>query len=272
MSRQVAVGGLAVELGDAEIEQPRAPVRAPDQDVAGLDVAVDHQVAVRVRECVGHPQQQADACAPIQLLLLAVLVERDAVDILHRQVQRTVCGLAAIDQLRDVRVAEARENLHLRAEAFAGGAIGAEQQLDRDGLLEAAGHPLCPVHRAHAAAADQLDHLEGADARARRHLRPAGLALEQRARQQALGGAASLEPPHGRGSHGMPSPPAVNRLRIRIFPQPTSARPTRAAGPPPPARSRGSCGRRPRCRRSSTPPARCRAHGRAAPARSHRTG
>ena len=46
-------------------------------------------------------------------------IVRLAFDVLHYQVRLTVVGLARIDQSRDVRVIEARENLALGAEAHA---------------------------------------------------------------------------------------------------------------------------------------------------------
>ena len=59
------------------------------------------------------------ALAQVEPPLVAVLIERLALDVLHDEVWLAIVRLACIDQPRDVRMIEARENLPLGAEAHA---------------------------------------------------------------------------------------------------------------------------------------------------------
>lgn|GEM_PF-6641286 len=47
-------------------------------------------------------------------MLLAIRDDLDAVDILHREVRHAVAANAAIEQARDVRMWESRQNLPFR--------------------------------------------------------------------------------------------------------------------------------------------------------------
>ena len=63
-----------------------------------------------------------------QPILVAVLIERLALDILHDEVWLTIIRLTRIDQARDIRMIEARKNLPLSAEAHA--QIGSVRTVD----------------------------------------------------------------------------------------------------------------------------------------------
>ena len=127
-----------------------------DQHVRGLDVAVDHQVAVGVGDRAADLQVQAHDGVRIERMLVAPAVDALAVDQRHGQPAGAVVGHARVDQGGDVGVVEAGQDLGLAVEALApGGAQRAQgQDLDR-GLL--AGHALLApgaVDHGHAAAAE----------------------------------------------------------------------------------------------------------------------
>ena len=87
----------------------------------------------------------------------AVLGDRLALDVLHREVRQAVLGDAAVEQARDARVVERREDLPLLAEPadHPGVQVGAApHQLERDPLVELAVVPVGEEHGAHPALAD----------------------------------------------------------------------------------------------------------------------
>src|SRR6476469_8571352 len=91
--------------------------------------------------------------------------DADAVDILHRVIRLAVARLAAVEERRDVRMHERREDLPLVLEAFA---ILARRErtahdFQRDLLRETALAARREVDRAHAARADEALHAIVAD-------------------------------------------------------------------------------------------------------------
>ncbi len=53
-------------------------------------------------------------------MLFAIPVERDALDEIHHEVGEPFLGGATVDELRDVRVIEPREDLSFRAKSLRG--------------------------------------------------------------------------------------------------------------------------------------------------------
>ena len=96
---------------DPEVHHHRPPV--VQQDVLGLDVAVDHPVAVRVVQRVGHlggdPHRLVDAELRLAVQLVA---DRLALDVGHDVVEEAV-GLARVEQRQDVRVLQCGGGLDL---------------------------------------------------------------------------------------------------------------------------------------------------------------
>jgi hypothetical protein len=92
-------------LGQAEVEDLGRAVGG-DQDVGGLQVAVDHRVPVGVLDRRADRQQQPGAVPGGQLPVGAVLADRLALDVLHDEVGQAVLGRAAVEQPGDVRVAQ----------------------------------------------------------------------------------------------------------------------------------------------------------------------
>ena len=119
------------------------------QDVAGLEVAVDDQVLVGEVDGRADLPEELQALAHRQLPVVAVLVDRPPLDVLHDEVGAAVLGGAAVEQLGDVRMVEVGEDLALGAEAADDlvGVHAAPDELDRDPLLELLVGPLRQVDR-----------------------------------------------------------------------------------------------------------------------------
>ena len=103
------------ELGNAEIQQLGRVIRG-DEYVAWLDVAVDHQVLMRVLHGRTHFHEQLQTGCRVERVALAVLDNRQAFDVLHREVRQTVGRGASVEQAGDIRMIQAGENLTFVAE------------------------------------------------------------------------------------------------------------------------------------------------------------
>ena len=123
------------------------------------------QVRVRVGDGFEHVDEQAQASVGVERVLVAVVIDALAFDVLEHQVGMTARRHAGVDEVRDVRMGEAREDVAFAAEPlFAGPAHQREvEQLDRDPSLEAAVAALAQPHAAHAALTDALDEAVRAD-------------------------------------------------------------------------------------------------------------
>lgn len=149
--RQARGGAVAIDLlqpRDAEVQQHRMALGG-DQHVGGLEVAVHDQVAVR------EVQRRADLAQQLQPLRQRRAggpgVQRASVDEGHDEVGPARGRGAAVQQPRDVRVLQRRQDL-----ALAGQQLGrrlAAQQLDGGALLVEAVGALGREHAAHAALA-----------------------------------------------------------------------------------------------------------------------
>ena len=144
------------QLGDAEIEQAHMAVRR-DQDVRRLEVQMHDQTGVRMADGRADLQKQTDAPRHQQRALLAPLGDRGAVDVVEREIGLQVAVDARIEQMRDVRMFEAGEDLALPAEAQVQariGEAGPQQFQGHAALVEAVRTPRQP-DLAHAALAEQ---------------------------------------------------------------------------------------------------------------------
>ena len=149
---------VAEQLGDAEIEQLHLAV-AVHEDVRRLQVAVDDQVGVGVRDRRLDVQEEADACLDAEPLVVAVAIDVLAVDVLEHEVGLTGPRDAGVDQPRDVGVRQLGEDRAFAAEP--GLPFPPEQrrvqQLDRGAALEAAVAALGEPDAAHPALVDRRD-------------------------------------------------------------------------------------------------------------------
>ena len=112
---------------DAEVHHHGAPVI--QQEILGLDVAVDHAMAVRVIERLGHLAGDAYRLLHTELRLAVELVaDRLPFDVRHHIEEEPVRG-AAVEERQDVRMLQARGGLDLHQEALGaehGGEFGLE--------------------------------------------------------------------------------------------------------------------------------------------------
>ena len=122
-----APAGLAGRERDAEVGDQRLAV--VQQDVLGLDVAVDHAVAVGVVERRGHFGRDPDRVGDRELLLAGEPVAQGlALDVGH-DVEEVAVGLARVEQGQDVGVLEVGRQLDLGQEPLGadhGRQLGAE--------------------------------------------------------------------------------------------------------------------------------------------------
>jgi hypothetical protein len=173
--RRVVVPPIAFQqLGNAEVEQLHLTV-AGHEHVRGFQVAVHDQVGVRVRHRREDVEEQPDARIDPQRVLVAMLVEVPAVNVLQHQIRLAGTRDAGVDETRDVRMSEARENGAFALEAFSTSApdeLGVEQ-LHRGLTLESAVAARREPYAAHATSAERLDQRVGADGRAFERFGPA---------------------------------------------------------------------------------------------------
>lgn len=113
-----ALAGGVGELADAEIEQARVP-GIVHQHVGWLDVAVDDEVAVRVRDRAADLQEQAHDCPCVRRVRIAPAIDAFALHQRHRQPAGAVVGHARVDQRGGVGMVEAGQDLGLALEALA---------------------------------------------------------------------------------------------------------------------------------------------------------
>ncbi len=176
------------QLGDAEVEQLGLAF-AVDQDVRRLEVAVHHQVLVGVGDRRADVDEELQPFLERQLVLLAVGVERQAVDVLEHEVGAAVGGGAAFEKPGDVGMVEAGEDLPLGEEALVDDrqVLAGADDLDRHLALEFLVAPLGQVDHPHAAAAQHLEQPVGADPLGvERGVAAAALALRGRQLDEAV--------------------------------------------------------------------------------------
>jgi len=106
-------------LGHAEVDDLRHRLVVADrhQNVSGLQVAVDHRFLVRVLHPRADLQEQLQTLAVGQPVPVAVLGDRDTLDVLHHEVRPAVRRRARVEDLGDRRVVHQRQRLPLGLEA-----------------------------------------------------------------------------------------------------------------------------------------------------------
>ncbi len=157
--------GVVEKFGDAEVEEFGFAALV-DEDIGGFEVAMDDEVGVGEGDGGAELAEQEEALPEEEVVLVAELVEGDAVDELHGEIGLAVGGDAAIEEAGDGRVFEAGKDLAFAEEAEAGGfgVEGAEEEFDGGFLLEAAFVAGGEEDFAHAAGADAGFEAPGADA------------------------------------------------------------------------------------------------------------
>ena len=160
----VGVRVLADEPRDSEVQQLHL-AGGRHQDVGGLEVEVQHEVAVRVGDRVAYVEEEREPRPHVEGVLVAPAGERHAVHELHGEPRPAVVEHATVDQARDSRVVEAREDPPFRQE------LGAQRlvrepdlhHLERHLLFELAVGALCEIDHPHPAVPHLVRGAERAD-------------------------------------------------------------------------------------------------------------
>ena len=152
LARAYGSGGEigAEELGDSEIQELGLSLGG-HEDVGRFHVAVDHQVLVGDLNRGANLAKELQPFRYRQLLLVAVLVDRLSLDVLHDQEQPSVLGRAAVVELGDVWMVDRGQDLPLVAEPAdeVGARRGAPEELDGHGSPELVVLPLGQIDRPH---------------------------------------------------------------------------------------------------------------------------
>ena len=128
--------------------------------LAGFKIPMDDRLLVRVLYALAGLDEQLESLADLELLLIAILRDRQPRHVLHDEVRLTLGRDAGIEHLGDDRMIHDRERLPFRLEALHDGLV-VHPRLDqlqghgpahRSGLL---GEPYLP-HAAFAEFADEL--------------------------------------------------------------------------------------------------------------------
>src|SRR5262249_17996809 len=104
------------KLRDPEVEKLWHSVPV-DQNVAGLQVAVDDEMAVRIFNCVAHREEEAQPLFDAEIVLRCVLCDPGPLDVLHDQVRSSVIAGTPVEESCNVRMLKTRQNLTLATEA-----------------------------------------------------------------------------------------------------------------------------------------------------------
>jgi hypothetical protein len=171
---QAVVGRLrlsvaAHHLRDPEIEQLYLPVLGY-QDVARLEVTVDHQVLVGIAYRLGHLKEEPEPVVDTESARLGVGDDGDALDVLDGEVRLPLVADPTVEQPGDVGVAQPGEDLALGQETAVDpvGVDAVSDQLEGDLLPELAVGPLGEIDDAHPPAGELADDSVGADDAAHR--------------------------------------------------------------------------------------------------------
>ncbi len=164
--RQRNVRGAGQQLGGAEIQQLHGAFGI-DQDVPGLQIAMDDQAPVGIVDRVRHLKNQQQPALHAQPSLIAVLVDGLSLHQFRDEVGIAGGGDAPVQKAGDVVVIQRSEKLPLGQEAAQ--ELGARQvrchDLQGDRLVELAIGAPRPIDRAHPAPSNQLDCPIGAELR-----------------------------------------------------------------------------------------------------------
>ena len=154
-ARGLLIGVHADEFGDAEIEQLHRALFG-DEDIGGLQITVNDAVLQGELNGVANGAKEADAFADVEFAIVAPLIDRFALDILHDEIGPAFFGGAGVVETGDVGMLERSQDRALLLEAldhFAPGRFGSDD-FDGDLLFEEAVRAAREVDSAHAAPSD----------------------------------------------------------------------------------------------------------------------
>ena len=106
---------LVERLGDAEVDDlgRGLTVLVLDEDVARLEVAVDHALGVRVLHRLAHLDEQPQPIRKTQSMPIAMLRDGQALDQFHREPGPCLLGQPAVEDFRDAGVVHDGKRLPL---------------------------------------------------------------------------------------------------------------------------------------------------------------
>ena len=144
------------EAGGAEVEEMGDAVFA-DEDVVGLEVAMDDEVLVGELDGGADGEEEAEFFLEGEVMGSTIFVDADAVDVIHDEEKDAVVADAAVEEAGDVGVVEGGEDLALLAEALeeSFGGKGQVDDLDGDLFFVLAVGAVREIDGAHAAAAEE---------------------------------------------------------------------------------------------------------------------
>ena len=178
---RVPLGIPLEQLGDAEVEQLDLSVSA-HQYVGRLDVAVDDQIGVCVRDHVQHIEEQPQAGFDAQRMFVAVPVDALAVHVLENEIWLPARRDTGVDQVRDARMPQSGEKSAFTAETLFSCAADERdvQQFHGGASLEAAVAALRQPDATGSPLPDQFEESIGSYDLARQRLRERGARFEDR--------------------------------------------------------------------------------------------
>ena len=127
---------------------------------------MNDEIAVRVLNRCAHAAEQLQATLDRQVSLLAISVDRYAIDVLHCEPRQTIFSDSAVEESGDVRVVERGENLPLVHEAANEALVPRaprRQKFDSYLSLVLIVGALGEVYGSHAAATDLVENAVGSD-------------------------------------------------------------------------------------------------------------
>src|SRR5262249_55821976 len=153
------------QLGDAEIEELWDPFFC-DQNVAGLQIAVDNQVLVSVLHGFTNEPEHLQSFDYGEIVVSTIPGDPQTVNEFQHEVGEAAVGCSPVEEPGDKRVLEVGEYLPFLPETDQHG-IGVHasfHEFEGDFLLKMIVIPYCEVDSSHSTAAQEPNHTIGSDA------------------------------------------------------------------------------------------------------------
>src|SRR6185295_19452787 len=98
------------QFGDPEIQQ-LGMAFGRDQNIAGLQIAMDYQVSMGILHSRADVAEKLESLGDGALVAFAIAVDANSFHVFDHKVRKSVRRGSAVDQSRDVGMAQAREYL-----------------------------------------------------------------------------------------------------------------------------------------------------------------
>ena len=100
------------QLGDSEVQELNHAIRC-DQHVGRLDIAMNHQMGVRMRDRSEYIEEKPDSIAQVEFAFLAIFIDGLTFNIFEDEIGSAIGRQARVNQFRDVRMAQLPEDAAL---------------------------------------------------------------------------------------------------------------------------------------------------------------